>query len=220
MSSTDCPWLLTKKIKISDLNKMGNPNCGSLHNFFEEHIGNIVGNAINTPLKAITTGYAPEYDLLFSNGLTAEIKATSSKLGSAFIETGAISDEFITKSESVGLKPTGLSITQSDFYIQLIPGTFSKQDVIKVKIFLTSKLKEYQKNRPIERFSSKSPTYGFKLSAGRKDLCEITDGCIGHFVYNPETTEVDLTKFKAYTNDMAKVADVLERLQTTKFKGY
>ena len=76
MSPTDCTWLLDNKAPVDLLNNWDDPRTIIFHTWFEERIGNLIKEAFNSEILALSSGYAPEWDVQYRDGTLLEIKYT------------------------------------------------------------------------------------------------------------------------------------------------
>lgn len=125
---------------IVDVDKLWNKdkNDWSYVGEVEEYVMNIIANGLSLPAGEVTEGYAPEYDFTVGN-LTFELKCTT-----------ADKNFFVETHRADGKTPSGLSLCEADYYVQLAKGWKSVnkgwQSVGKLRLIPTHILNDLAQN--------------------------------------------------------------------------
>jgi len=133
-------------------------------------------------------GPFPEYDIKLDNNKTVEIKISSYEGNTVFVET-----EKLTQGEWT---PSGLTLSEADYYVFLQPGLVKKDEPIsmKVRILPTEELISLSK---ILKIHTQTNSKGFYVDFGTLK----NDGWVGSYPYFPETKQFSLKQpQRAYTN--------------------
>jgi len=208
MSTTDCPWLIDNKAPVYLLNNWNDPRTTIFHTWFEERVGNLLKDAFNSEILSLSSGYAPEWDVQYRDGTLLEIKYTGNSGKEFFVETHRVIGN--RDDGSPLLKESGLSLSSSHYYAVLQKSFFGKKDnenfqeVIKVKICPTYKLRHYKRTAIIKNIAEGDQyrSYGFKYPY--IEFGEGTDNWVGSFAYDSKTNTIDLTDFLSYAKGTKK----------------
>ncbi len=126
-----------------------------------------------SPIKEVSTGNSPEWDVLLEDGTTIEVKFTDKK--DIFIETHYKSGQ-----------PSGLNLSTADYYLIVHTGYWNGK-IGKVKVIPTQTLRNIE---PLcERKSYPSGGSGFLL----KQELGNNDGWIGNLNYDETLNGFDLS---------------------------
>jgi len=205
--NSDCPWLLNATIPIPLLANWNDPTRDCADWWVEQKIGKILKELFGLELTQQSVGHFPEWDLKFSNGLTVEIKiGTFLSDKKLFIETAKAEDSVrgIVKRKI----PSGLSLSKAHYYLIISPGTFGDGTVVqKLRLIPTEKLRWLFSTTVGTSIAKDSrTTYGFEIDLHDP---EFSDGCLGHFIYNMDTKEINFNSFVKYRKEIEKLKDMV-----------
>jgi len=195
-------WTQDKKINIGTLSDWTRSDKEYLDYFFETFVSKKFCQLLNNGIqpKYYSLGFAPEFDVQLSDNTKLEIKISSFVSKNIFIET-------YKEDNSIGnlprKKPSGLSVTEADYYILLNPDIvkFNNETkiVVKFRVIPVGVLKELKETHPEISIQGDSITYGFNFEPRYID-----DYCLGHYEFDEATKTVNLDKFFTYSKEIKK----------------
>jgi len=135
---------------IVDVYELNNLTYGFNYNDkVEAIIQNIVADILELPKGTLTKGYSPNYDFIIGNS-KYELKISSKK-------------NFVCEFAKNDGTPSGISLTESDYYIVISPGwTKLYGEAFKLRIIPTKYLLEYPRNTIIEYSNTLNYEVNFK----------------------------------------------------------
>ena len=174
------------KVLIKELHS--GDKCYEYSEKVERHIARMVSNTLNAKISNETSGFAPEYDFCL-NSKRIELKLTSR------------SNPCIEFSRADG-RPSGLLLSESDYYLILSPGGSNGKFVGKLRMFKTVDLKEkmlkeisLDKNIRVYPADSSGPgSAGFILNP--KEINDIWVGDCELILDDKKVMGFDLSTFK------------------------
>jgi hypothetical protein len=211
-----CPWLNDSKVPIPLLSEWDDITRDSADWWLETKIGDKVANFFGTQMMLHSEGNFPDYDAIFRDGTLVEIKCSSFQNSSTiFVETHK--EERNSRTVVDRKIPSGLSLSKADYYILLNPGKSKVGDVympvMKLR-FIPADILKHLANTTVET-SIVAPqgkrSYGFNIDLHDPNF---EDHCLGHYKYDPDTKNVDLSSFVKYNKEIMKASDTYR-----KFKG-
>jgi hypothetical protein len=181
-------WFDTGIVPIKLLHIFNGVKSEALANYIEPKIVNDFLDVFNGhPVKLHTQGNSPEFDIQLKNGTKIEIKVFgyNSRNKKTFEESGYTA--FIeTHQEIQGeLVPSGLLLSEADYYLMLNPGSIQKTPCLKVRVISTEVLKSFF--YALGNKQTVGNARGFYIRFN--DL--YNDGWVGSYPFDPEDNSFD-----------------------------
>lgn len=180
MSEKEQHWSDECVVDISQLNNMEDSELAfRMNQMLEEYIGRDFARCLGTDIESVSVGYLPEYDVKLKDGTLLEIKVTSNGTLKFFVETNQM---VISKSQGKVLIKSGLSLSESDYYV-IGQKEFGKNS-LKLKSLLTSDLIDFSKTADIVPYQKDSSSYGFWINF--KEFANGFDALMGTYNMDDE----------------------------------